>query len=62
MLTTIIGGLFILFAIYGLAAASGLFAERSGTINLSINGGMIMGAVGYLMTAKLMVEASGSFE
>ncbi|MCK5787937.1 MAG: hypothetical protein KAH32_02990 [Chlamydiia bacterium] len=62
MLSTIIGGLFILFAIYALAATAGLFSERSGTINLSINGGMIMGAVGYLMTAKLMVDSIGHLD
>lgn len=62
MTYTIIGGIFILMAVYMLASASGLFAERSGTINLSINGGMIMGAVGYIMTSKLMVDDIGQYE
>lgn len=62
MFESIIGGLFILAAIYSLASLSGLFAERSGTINLSINGGMIMGAVGYIMTSKLIVDDIGTLE
>lgn len=62
MTYTIIGGIFILMAVYMLASASGLFAERSGTINLSINGGMIMGAIGYIMTSKLMVDDIGHYE
>lgn len=45
----------IFFSIYGLAATSGLFAERSGTVNLSINGGMIIGALAYVvMSTKLI--------
>ncbi|MCK5807251.1 MAG: ABC transporter permease [Mycoplasmataceae bacterium] len=60
--TTILGGLLILFAIYSLAASSGLFAERSGTINLSINGAMIMGAVGYVAASKLLVDSIGHLE
>ena len=60
--TSIIGGLLILFAIYSLAASSGLFAERSGTINLSINGAMIMGAVGYIAMSKILVDAIGHLE
>ena len=62
MLTTIIGGLAILFAVYALAAGSGLFAERSGIINLSINSGMVMGAVGYIMVNKLMFDSVGSLQ
>lgn len=61
MLYSLIGGLFVLFAVYMLASASGLFAERSGTINLAINGGMIMGAVGYVMASKLMIDEIGYY-
>ena len=62
MTFSIIGGIFILLAVYMLASSSGLFAERSGTINLSINGGMIMGAIGYVMTSKLLVDDIGSYQ
>lgn len=55
-MTTIIGTIAILLAVYALAAGSGIFAERSGTINLSIEGGMIMGALGYVLTAQTFVD------
>lgn len=58
-MTTIIGVIAILLAVYALASGSGIFAERSGTINLSIEGGMIMGALGYVMSTRLLVDLSG---
>lgn len=45
----------VLFSIYMIASLSGLFAERSGTINLSINGGMIIGAMSYFLMARGML-------
>ncbi len=59
MFTTILGGIFVLTAVYALAATSGLFAERSGTINLAINGGMIMGAAGYMLLSYMLVQQMG---
>lgn len=55
-MTQVIGIIAILLAVYALASASGLFAERSGTINLAIEGGMIMGALGYVMTTQSFVD------
>lgn len=55
-MTQVIGIIAILLAIYALASGSGLFAERSGTINLSIEGGMIMGALGYVLTTQTFVD------
>ena len=56
-MTSIIGVVAILLAVYALASSSGIFAERSGTINLSIEGGMIMGALGYVVTTKLFIQS-----
>ena len=52
----VLGVIFILLAVYSLAAASGLFSERSGTVNLSIAGGMTMGALGYVLTTFLLTS------
>lgn len=50
----------IFFAIYGLAATSGLFSERSGIVNLSINGGMIIGALAYVVMSTKLTHSDSS--
>ncbi len=51
-----IGTIAILLAVYALASGSGIFAERSGTINLSIEGGMTFGALGYVVTTHSLTN------
>ncbi len=54
------GGLFtsflttfiILFAVYMLASTAGLISEKSGTVNIAIDGTMIMGALAYASMAS----------
>lgn len=55
MLDTI-GVIAILLAIYSLASACGLFSERSGTVNLAIEGGMTFGALGYVIVTYLLTQ------
>ena len=55
MLETI-GVIAILLAIYSLASTCGLFSERSGTVNLAIEGGMTFGALGYVIVTYLITE------
>lgn len=43
-ITTFMALLMVAFAVYSIAGAAGIFSERSGTVNISINGGMILGA------------------
>ncbi|NQZ65892.1 MAG: ABC transporter permease [Mycoplasmatales bacterium] len=57
-MTEVIGVIGILLAVYALASGSGLFAERSGTINLSIEGGMTFGALGYVMTTHSLTNSN----
>lgn len=47
----------VFFSIYGLAATSGLFSERSGIVNLSINGGMIIGALAYVVMSSKLIHS-----
>ncbi len=39
----------ILFAVYGLATASGIVSERSGIVNIGLNGNIIAGVLGSLI-------------
>ena len=56
----IIGTVAVLLAIYALASGSGIFSERSGTINLAIEGGMTGGALGYVLTTYLLTNAGSA--
>ena len=60
--TLIIGGLFVMFAVYSLASAGGVFASRAGIVNYALNGAMIMGATGYILASKALVALTGGLE
>ncbi|RKX67454.1 MAG: hypothetical protein DRP42_00220 [Tenericutes bacterium] len=49
LLGSILTSIFILFGVYSLASSSVLVSERSGTVNISIEGTMIMGAITQLV-------------
>nr|WP_307907525.1 hypothetical protein [Mycoplasmopsis bovis] len=42
--------------VLGLAAIAGIFAERSGTVNIAIEGTMSMGALGYCIISALLTS------
>ncbi|TKA58897.1 Sugar ABC transporter permease protein [Mycoplasmopsis bovis 8790] len=42
--------------VLGLAAIAGIFAERSGTVNIAIEGTMSVGALGYCITSTLFTS------
>lgn len=49
MFNEIITFSFLLFAIYGLTTTAGVISERSGIVNIGLNGNVIAGALGSLM-------------
>ncbi|MCC3161191.1 MAG: ABC transporter permease [Mollicutes bacterium PWAP] len=57
-LNSFLTGFVIISIVYMLASISGLFAERSGTINLSINGGMIVAAGAYAFTMYVLTHSN----
>ena len=64
MFSSIVQISLILFSIYGLAIASGIVSEKSGVLNISINGTMLFGALfsvfGHIMFKQYGPKANGS--
>ena len=57
----ILSSFFLLYAMYSLASMSGLFSERSGVINIGVEGSMIIGAVWFSLLYALMHDQVGTY-
>jgi|GEM_PF-517548 len=57
----ILSSFFLLYAMYSLASMSGLFSERSGVINIGIEGSMVIGAVWFSLLYSEMAPTVGTY-
>ncbi|WP_051622773.1 ABC transporter permease [Mycoplasmopsis primatum] len=50
----------VLFCIFSLSAIGGMFSEKSGTVNIGINGMMVMGAITYVFFGHIIYNSLGN--